>query len=159
MTFQPILRKIREIARLPSIARETPLPVLTNAMLSLPQFLVSLSLELETAPSSEGAKYKDYSRLSPTTPFYACFSTFAGGRGRPALPKRETRFQTSTCSRRYTCGRTRIAPTTLYQSLYSPLLNAISTEALAERRNPPRKSAGSDTVYSIFDLICRRSRR
>ena len=52
----------------------------------------------------------------------------AGGRESP-LPKRKTTFQTSTCSRRYTCGRTRIAPTTLYQSLYLPLLNVISTEA------------------------------
>ena len=40
------------------------------------------------------------------------------GRGRPALPKRETTFQTSTCSRRYTCGRTRNAPTYSPESKY-----------------------------------------
>ena len=42
--------------------------------------------------------------------------------------------------RQNTCGRTRAsAPTTLYQSLNLLLHNAISTEALAEWRNPPRK--------------------
>ena len=35
----------------------------------------------------------------------------AAGRGRPALPKRETIFQTNTCPWCYTRGRTRNAPT------------------------------------------------
>ncbi len=72
-------------------------------------------------------------------------------------PRRKTTFQTNTCQRRLAVGRTRNAPTTLYQSLYLPLLNVISTEAIAKWRNPLRLSPDNDTTYYIFDL-CGRTR-
>ena len=45
-------------------------------------------------------------------------------------------------------------PTTLYQSLL-PLFNVISTEAIAEWRNPPRKSPDYLTNTTVFDLFTR----
>ena len=72
------------------------------------------------------------------------------------LPKRKTTFQTSTCSRRYTCGRTRIAPTTLYQSLYLPLLNVISTEARVKPERSgeiPRGSHSTAILLTLFSTL------
>ena len=77
----------------------------------------------------------------------------AAGRGRPALPKRFYARQSIVVLKRYTLGRTRAsAPTTLYQSLSLPLFNVISTEAPAKWRNPPRKSADTDTA-ALFSTL------
>ncbi len=101
-------------------------------------FMVYRSATIVFAPARRGARagerlslYRSLAFVFAPARFLDCgfafarndeakyrFASTSGRRGRPALPKRETTFQTSTCSRRYTCGRTRNAPTYSPESKY-----------------------------------------
>ena len=79
--------------------------------------------------------------------------SLSAGRGRPALPRRNTTFQTNTCPRRLAVGRTRIDPTTLYQSLYLPLYNVISTEVRVKPERSGEIPCGSHPTTILPQLF------
>ena len=73
------------------------------------------------APTRNTSLYTKEARYCPLSRDCSFVSKYlsirlAAGRGRPALPKQKTTFQTNTYQRRLAVGRTRNAPTTLCQS-------------------------------------------